>query len=435
MTENLTYNFRVSSQVNRQNGAVQPSHACSIRAMNSSKRYESSLTPSHYHARHTMENGLKSWNGTNDETPASDLDDDSNPNTLRNRILSLKKRFHQDRKLIVKHLPRNVVQQEIAQLLSDFEIDSIQLSGNDEKSSSATVSLCNPEVLDEWNSDQTFLLRGQSVSVAPTPTEMVLCVAKLPFHFTETNFYSLIKPYGDVDMFFLMISEKTGKSKGYGFVQYRSKEYALAARNGLNDKTVDGCQLVCDWLDSSHLSFKSLHSTCLYVDRLPRQFRDMGEFRAIFEKIVRPPYCQIALRNGCPLDWGLVEYLSPDDAELAQTSCNNYRLRNQLIRVVYFIPGVRAITLMLNLLDTPSSRVTKSTGLLPDPTGQSIRASIENLSKQNPIFAENLKNIIIHQIQESKHLKENRDETKPSSLNLKPIETKHIEGLYNCRLK
>ncbi|XKL61535.1 hypothetical protein PGB90_008592 [Kerria lacca] len=350
---------------------------------------------------------IKNWtpSSVSTEIPIIINTEEDTKNVLQNKINSLKIKFHQDRKLLVKHLPRNVVKQEIAQLLNDFSIQYIHLTSNDDKSSTATVTLNNPEVLDEWNSDRTFLLRGQSVSVLPTPTEMLLCIAKLPFHFTESDFNDLIKVYGEVKMYFLMISEKTGKSKGYGFVHYTNKEHALIARNALNDKTIETFQLVCDWVDSSHLNFRSLHSTCLYVDKLPRQFRDMGEFRAIFEKIVKPPYCQIALKNGCPLDWGLVEYLSPDDAELAQTSCNNYYLRNQPIRIVYFIPGVRAITLMLSLLDMPSRG--KSTGLLPDPTGQSIRMSIENLSKQNPIFAENLKSIILHQIKESNNTKDN----------------------------
>ncbi len=358
---------------------------------------------------------------TSDKSPAED-----NARHILKKIASLKVKFHHDRKLMVKHLPRNVMKQEIAQLLGEFCIESIHLSSNDDKSSTALVSLKDPEVLDDWNFDRAFLLRGQSVSVSPTPTEMVLCVARLPFYFTETNFYDLVKSYGDVKMYFLMISEKSGSSKGYGFVQYTSKENALAARNALNDKIVDSFQLVCDWLDSSHLTFKSLHSTCLYVDKLPRNFRDMGEFRAIFEKIVRPPYCQIALRNGCPLNWGLVEYLSSDDAELAQISCNNYCLRNQPIRVVYYIPGVRAITLMLSLLDTPARG--KSTGLLPDPTGQSIRMSIENLSKQNPIFAENLKNIILHQIHETKHVKENPTEGKPNGIKDKVIDAPVVKN-------
>lgn len=350
--------------------------------------------------------------------------------TIKKKINAIKSKFHQDRKLLVKHLPRNVTKQEIVQLLNDFPIKFIHITSSDDTSGTAMVTLEDPEALDVWNTDRAFLLRGQSVSVSPTPTEMLLCVARLPLHYSEEDFYNLIKNYGEIKTYFLMISEKTGNSKGYGFVQYNNKEHALAARNALNDKLIDTYQLVCDWLDSSHLTLKSLHSKCLYVDKLPNNFRDMGEFRKVFAKVVNPPYCQIALRNGCPLDWGLVEYLTPEDAELAQASCNNYPLRNQPIRVVFYIPGVRAINLYLRLLNDMPPRG-KSAGLLPDPSGQSIVMSIQNLSKQNPIFAQNLKNIILHQIQESKHLKDGDDLKQNSAKDTKNID--RIPPPKNCK--
>lgn len=64
---------------------------------------------------------------------------------------------------------------------------------------------------------------------------------------------------------------------------------------------------------------------------------------------------QIALKNGCPQDWGLVEYSNWEDAEAAQTSLNGYCLRGQKIRISYYIPGVRAINLYLKLLNDPVS--------------------------------------------------------------------------------
>jgi hypothetical protein len=33
----------------------------------------------------------------------------------------------------------------------------------------------------------------------------------------------------------------------------------------------------------------------LYVDRLPPNYRDMGEFRRIFSVFKSPPYCQVSL--------------------------------------------------------------------------------------------------------------------------------------------
>ncbi|GLH14926.1 Protein elav [Gryllus bimaculatus] len=286
---------------------------------------------------------------------------------------------------------------EIRELLSDFPVHSVQLQSGT-GSGSARAVLEDPEMLEDWDRDRIFLLRGQRVPVSPTPTEMMLCVARLPLTYSETQFTSLVRTYGEVKRSFLMISEKTGESKGYGFVEYSTKEAALQAKNMLDGKQMDNWILCCDWLDSSHVTFDSLHSKCLYVDKLPKDFRDMGEFRKVFSSVVNPPYCQIALKNGCPQDWGLVEYSTSEDAEMAQVTLNGYSLHGQQIRICYYIPGVRAINLYLKLLNESSNKG-KATGLLPDPPAPAVFQQLQNLAKQNPVFAQSLQNIIWTQIQ------------------------------------
>lgn len=61
----------------------------------------------------------------------------------------------------------------------------------------------------------------------------------------------------------------------------------------LDRKAVEDLVLCCDWLDSTHVTFESLHSKCLFVDHLPKDFRDMGQFRKVFSAVVSPPYCQV----------------------------------------------------------------------------------------------------------------------------------------------
>ncbi|XP_068082305.1 ribonucleoprotein PTB-binding 1 [Anabrus simplex] len=253
-------------------------------------------------------------------------------------------------------------------------------------------------MLEDWDRDRVFLLRGQRVPVSPTPTEMMLCVARLPLTYTEAQFTALVRTYGEIRRSFLMISEKTGDTKGYGFVEYTTKEAALQAKNMLDGKQVENWTLCCDWLDSSHVTFDSLHSKCLYVDRLPKDFRDMGEFRKVFSSVVNPPYCQIALKNGCPQDWGLVEFNSSEDAEITQVNLNGYSLHGQNIRISYYIPGVRAINLYLKLLNDSGNKG-KAVGLLPDPPAPAVFQQLQNLAKQNPVFAQSLQNIIWTQIQ------------------------------------
>lgn len=326
--------------------------------------------------------------------------EDTPEEKIKKKVLNAKSKFHAGRQLHIKHLPRDVTEAEICELLSDLPVQCVHIDSNPQGSSSARAVLEDPEMLDEWDKDRIFTLRGQRVPVTPTSSENMLCVGRLPLSLTEQEFKALVEQYGVVKTCFLMISEKTGENKGYGFVEFKSKEIGIAAKNYLDGKNIRGVSIICDWLNHNHTTFESLHSKCLYVDNLPKDFRDMTEFRKIFSTYVNPPYCQIALKNGCPLDWGLVEYSCADDAETAQVNLNSYKLRGRPMRVTYYIPGVRAINLYLKLLnDMPVKG--KSLGLLPDPSGQVIVQSLQNLSKQNPIFAQNLQKIILDQIQQS----------------------------------
>ncbi|XP_050435252.1 ribonucleoprotein PTB-binding 2-like [Adelges cooleyi] len=331
---------------------------------------------------------------------------------IKRKVQDAKTKFHRNRQLQLKHLPRSVTEEEIRKALIEFPVEKVHISTTS-GSSMAKVTLEDPELrMEEWDFNKQFLIRGQRIPVSPTPTEMLLCVARLPLSYTEEQFTQLIQMYGEVEKSFLIISERTGDSKGYGFVEYAKKEYAIAAKSGLDGKQIKDAKIVCDWLDGNHITYEALHSKCLYVDRLPTGFRDMSEFRQMFAKVVNPPYCQIALKNGCPLDWGLVEYNSAEDAERAQSELDGHVLRGQKIRITYYIPGVRAINLFLKLLNEPSK--SKCGGLLPDPPKEVIEQSLQNLSKQNPIFAQNLQNIIFNQIKASQMAPELQDFSDPS---------------------
>lgn len=83
----------------------------------------------------------------------------------------------------------------------------------------------------------------------------------------------------------------------------------MQAKSLLDGRQLDGCVLCCDWLDSTHVTFESLHSKCLYVDRLPPNFRDMGEFRKIFSSIVNPPYCQVIFHVPYTFCFCIIYYL------------------------------------------------------------------------------------------------------------------------------
>ncbi|XP_076068740.1 uncharacterized protein LOC143041033 [Oratosquilla oratoria] len=367
--------------------------------------------------------GVNFWPGdvaSASTSPASennnwDVDEEE---AIKRKIYELKRQFHNGRYLIVRHLPRDATEevndhegkvtrggwvqrlkgggvfQEVRELLHGYLVHSVQLQPC---SGSARVLLAEPEVLETWARNTTYSLRGHKVTIVPSATEGLLCVARLPFEFSEEDFTALVASLGEVSYSFLMCSEKTGESKCYGFVEYTNKEVALQAKALLEGREIRDTQLVCDWIDPSHVTFASLHSTCLYVDRLPKDYRDMGEFRRIFSKVVNPPYCQIAMKNGALQDWGLVEFMNPEDAEETQSHINNYRLKGSSIRVQYCIPGVRAINIYMKLLNDPGPK--RRGALLPEPPANTVFTQLQNLAKQNPAFASSLQNIILTQIQ------------------------------------
>jgi len=224
-----------------------------------------------------------------------------------------------------------------------------------------------------------------------------VCIARLPLDFSDQEFTTLVSGYGAVRSCFLMCSEVSGESKGYGLVKYCSNEAAAQARHLLDGRDIRGFSIQADWLNSTHISFKQLHSKCLYVDNLPPNYRDMATYRKIFSVIKNPPYCQIAMRNGVIQDWGLVEFFDSEEAEKTQEELNGYNLKGHNIRVHYCIPGVNAINIYMKVVNAPAD--TKKKALLEDAPSSSVYTQLQKLASQNPVFAQNLQNIIQTQIQ------------------------------------
>lgn len=94
--------------------------------------------------------------------------------------------------------------------MCDFPVQCVHIMNSGTGSSMARAVIEDPEMLEDWDKDRVFLLRGQCVPVAPTQTEMMLCIARLPFAYTEDQFTTLVRSYGEIRYHFLMISEKTG---------------------------------------------------------------------------------------------------------------------------------------------------------------------------------------------------------------------------------
>jgi RNA recognition motif-containing protein len=69
---------------------------------------------------------------------------------------------------------------------------------------------------------------------------MKIIILSLPREITQKELTELFKVYGEVESCELVMDIKTGKSKGFGFIDMPNDDEANAAIKGLHDKKVGG---------------------------------------------------------------------------------------------------------------------------------------------------------------------------------------------------
>ncbi len=159
----------------------------------------------------------------------------------------------------------------------------------------AKLYLKHPHILDAWPAHRdSVYVRNKEVNLCLGTSDKWLCVARLPFNYTEEQLNGLMAPHGRIKHSFLICSEVTGESKGYGLVKYESQEAAAQAKQFVNGTLLEDEAIQVDWLNSSFIQYSQLHSKCLYVSNLPPNFRDLAQFRKIFSVVKNPPYCQVS---------------------------------------------------------------------------------------------------------------------------------------------
>ena len=146
-------------------------------------------------------------------------------------------------------------------------------------------------------------LNGQSyhgfvLGLSLAPPDSLLFVGNMPFDFTEEQFRDLMSPFGPIERLFLVRSDMTGESKGYGFVDYINRDCAFQAKQQLmtsGSKYVGGRILRIDFAEPNLLSYEDLHSKTLFVDRLPRDFTNGDVLRQLFGQSGTVTYSQVFL--------------------------------------------------------------------------------------------------------------------------------------------
>ncbi|XP_060132817.1 ribonucleoprotein PTB-binding 2 isoform X2 [Zootoca vivipara] len=297
------------------------------------------------------------------------------PEEIARRLRGTRRELSNRRKILLRNLPAESSSQEIHNLLKDFELKYCYV---DKNKRTAFVTLLNGE--QAQNAIRLFhqySLRGKEISVQLQPTDALLCITNLPRSYTLQEFEELVRPYGNVERHFLIYSEITGYSKGYGFVEYMKKDSAAKARLDLLGKQVGGNALFAQWMDVNQLTPELIHSKCLCVENLPTDYTDAEDLMQTFSSKYNPVFYQLAQDEDSSVDgFAVVEYETAEQAEEVQQSTDGLTFREKRVHVSYCAPGAPGRGTLATLIAAQRMMRNNRKGLLPEPNAVQIMKSL-----------------------------------------------------------
>ncbi|XP_072919294.1 ribonucleoprotein PTB-binding 2 isoform X2 [Hemitrygon akajei] len=287
------------------------------------------------------------------------------PQEIKRRLQRTRRALSNRRKILVKHLPPDSGSQDVYELLKDYELKYCYV---DKNKGTAFVTLLNGEqAQDAIHKFHKSNFQGREISVQLQPTDSLLCITQLPHSYTEQQFEELVHRYGNMERCFLVYSETTGHSKGYGFVEYMKKDSAARAKSELMGKQLGSCILYVHWTDVDHLSPDFLHSKCLCIGKIPHVYKDAEELTQLFSQMFKPVFCQLAQGSGSQPSFAVVEYQTADQTELVQRSTNGMLIRGSHVNVSFCAPGLPGRSMLAALIAAQRPLLNNSKGLLPAP--------------------------------------------------------------------
>nr|XP_015204734.1 PREDICTED: ribonucleoprotein PTB-binding 1 isoform X2 [Lepisosteus oculatus] len=299
------------------------------------------------------------------------------PEEIAGRLDRTRREFYNRRKILIKNLPPDITNQEVHDLLSDYDLKYCFV---DKYKGTAFVTLLNGEqaksAIKEYHQ---YSLRDRDISVQLQPTDALLCIANLPLSFTQQQFEELVRPFGNLERCFLVYSESTGQSKGYGFVEYMKKDSAARAKSELLGKQLGTRMLYVHWTEVNSLTYPLLHSRCLCVDRLPRGLQDAEGLQEIFTQFHPPVFCQLAQgQDGNFRRFAVLEFETAEMAEMFQRSTDGLAVGKTRIRVSFCAPGPPGRSMLAALIAAQTMAMNRGKGLLPEPNAMQILTSLNN---------------------------------------------------------
>ncbi|XP_023574071.1 ribonucleoprotein PTB-binding 2 [Octodon degus] len=308
-------------------------------------------------------------------TPGTPGSTDPHGRPVRARLQRMRRALGNRRKILVRNLPRGCGCQEVHDLLKDYELKYCYVDRN--KRTAFVTLLDGDQARSAIEMFHQSSFRGKDLVVQLQPTDALLCVTKLPASLTLEEFEELVRAYGNVERCFLVYSEATGLSKGYGFVEYMKKDSAARARLGLLGTRLGPSALFAQWMDVNLLASERVHSRCLCVDELPADYRDSAELLRCFSRLHTPVFCQLAQDEGhCAGGFAVVEYSSPEHAEEAQQAAAGLSIGGSAIQVSFCAPGAPGRSTLAALI--AAQCVGGQKGLLPEPSPVQIMKGLSN---------------------------------------------------------
>ncbi|XP_037354775.1 ribonucleoprotein PTB-binding 2 isoform X2 [Talpa occidentalis] len=299
------------------------------------------------------------------------------PEEVAARLQRMRRELSNRRKILVKNLPQDSNCQEVHDLLQDYELKYCYVDRNKR---TAFVTLLNGE--QAQNAIQMFhqySFRGKDLIVQLQPTDALLCITNLPTSFTLEEFEELVRAYGNIERCFLVYSEVTGHSKGYGFVEYMKKDFAAKARLELLGKQLGASALFAQWMDVNLLAAELIHSKCLCIDKLPSDYRDSEELLQFFSSIHKPVFCQLAQDEGSYVGgFAVVEYNSAEHAEEVRQAAHGMTIQGSQVQVSFCAPGAPGRSTLAALIAAQRVMHSSQKGLLPEPNPVQIMKSLNN---------------------------------------------------------
>ncbi|NXI10972.1 RAVR2 protein, partial [Irena cyanogastra] len=267
--------------------------------------------------------------------------------------------------------------QEIHDLFKDYEIKYCYVDRNKR---TAFVTLLNGEQAQSAiRRFHQHSLRGKEISVQLQPTDALLCITNLPLSLRIEEFEELVRAYGNVERCFLVYSELTGHSKGYGFVEYMKKDSAAKARLELLGKQLEESTLFAQWMDVNQLTTNLIHSKCLCVDKLQKDCTDSKELLQAFSLRYKPVFCQFAQdEDGGSGDFAVVEYESAEQAESVRGAMDGVTINGRRVQVSFCAPGAPGRSTLAALIAAQRMMRNNRKGLLPEPNPVQIMKSFNN---------------------------------------------------------